>query len=276
MMSQVLASEYVSRDDLGHLVSLPHAAQRVISLAPDISEILFAIGGAQQVVGVMQGSDYPQEAKSKTLVGSYQGLDLETILRLHPDLVVAWYHTFPREIAVLQKLGIAVYITHPVHLQDVAHTMRHLGDLLDKMSEAQTASVAYEKRLQALSARYAQQRPVRVFYQIGAYSLLTINGESWISQAIRVCGGRNLFAAALSITPEVSWEAVVTADPQVIISDTRNTHWRTRWQSWPQVSAVAQQHMYNIDPDLLDRAGPRLVDGVDKLCAAIATARAQV
>ncbi len=260
-------------DDQGQLLQLPHPAKRVISLAPDITEILFAIDAGKQVVGVIQGSDYPEVATSKPIVGSYQGLDLEKIVSLHPDLIVAWHHTFMRELTALQQLGIPVYITHPVNLIDVARTMRHLGCLLDKVSAANRASATFQQRLAVLYATYDSQTPVRVFYQIGAYSLLTINGDSWISQAIRACGGRNVFASAHSITPEVSWEAVVVANPQVIITDTTQPSWRERWQAWPRIAAVQQQMLFNINPDLLDRAGPRLVEGVAQLCTAIAKAR---
>lgn len=225
-------------DDAGRLLHLNKPAQRIISLAPDLTEILFVIGAGKQTTGVMSGSDYPAAAKQITSVGSYSGIDLERIISLHPDLIVTWSNSFSRQLVTLQKLSIPVYRAEPRKLEDIPRTIKNLGCLAGTSHIANQAAQHFSRRLTELRQRYAAQKPVTVFYQIGSYSLITINKDSWINQAIELCGGRNIFAAATSIAPEVSWEAVVTMNPDVIISDATQSNWRQRWQAWRTMSAV--------------------------------------
>lgn len=253
-------------DDINHPITLQKPAQRIISLAPDITEILFVIGAGSSVVGVISGSDYPVAAKTIPIVGSYTGLDLERILLLRPDLIITWSHTFDRALLTLKRFGIPVYVTLPHQLQDVAHTMQQLGVLTGHEKQSDQVAKQYLSQLNQLKIRYKKKLPVSVFYQIGDYSLITINKKSWINEAITVCGGRNVFANAIAAAPEVSWEAIVTANPEVIISDATNANWSSRWQAWPKISAVQHKKLYNINSDLLERAGPRLIKGVERLC----------
>ncbi len=260
-------------DDSGHQITLEKPAQRIISLAPDLTETLFSIGAGKQIIGVMQGSDYPLAARHITPVGSYTGLDLEKIISLHPDLIVIWGTTFTRQLDVLRKMGIPVYQNEPRRLEDVARTMTHLGCLAGTERSARESAQAYTRGLAKIRAAYSQQKPVTVFYQIGPYSLITINKNSWINQALTICGGRNVFADALSIAPEVSWEAVVAAKPEVIISDAVNPDWKQRWQSWHEIPAVSHGFLFAIPPDLMERAGPRLLAGTRYVCSFLQQAR---
>lgn len=254
-------------DAAGQTFSLSQPAQRIISLSPDITETLFAIGASQQVVGVIHGSDYPAAARMLPQVGSYTGLDLERILSLHPDLVIVWGQGFSRQLAVLRQMRIPVYVTQPKQLEDVPLTMRKLGCLTGHSRQAEAQARQFEWQLQVLQANYHKQKPVKVFYQIGSYSLMTINQDSWINQVITVCGGENVFAHAATIAPEISWEAAVAANPEVIISDSAtNADWCDRWQRWSTVSAVKHHRLYAIHPDWIDRPGPRLVLGVAEVC----------
>jgi len=260
-------------DDTNHQLHLQKPAQRIISLAPDITETLFAIGAGKQIIGVMQGSDYPPAARNITPVGSYTGLDLEKIISLHPDLIVTWGTTFTRQLDVLRKMGIPVYQNEPRRLEDVARTMTHLGCLAGTERQAEKSAQAYTLGLDKIRAEYSQQKPVTVFYQIGPYALITINKHSWINQALTICGGRNIFADAMSIAPEVSWESVVAAKPEVIISDAVNPDWKQRWLSWREIPAVSHGLLFAIPPDLMERAGPRLLAGTRYLCSLLQQAR---
>jgi len=256
-------------DDSGNTISLSKPAIRVISLAPNITETLFAIGGGDKLVGVIRGSDYPAAALAVPQVGSYLGLDVEKIISLHPDLIVTWGNAFSRQLAILKKMGVPIYQSTPHELQDVPRLMRHLGELLGMSPQAEKVANDFAKRLRLLQQRHHPQTPVTVFYQIGAYSLITINRDSWINQIITLCGGKNSYADAHTIAPEVSWESVVVVNPQVIINDSTDIAWKRSWQAWPMIAAVKNHRLYTVNPDLVERLGPRTLEGVVQVCNAI-------
>lgn len=253
-------------DDAGKRFAFKHPPQKIVVLSPDLTEITFAIGGGDRISGVISGSDFPLNAKSLPIIGSYTGLDLERIVAMKPDLILTWQGNFPRQIQALQQLPIPVYTSAPHKLEDVAITMKKLACLLDTEKLAAKTIHDYQTQLAALRQQYAQQKTLKVFYQLGSYSLMTVNKESWISEAIKLCGGENIFANARTIAPEVSVEAVIAADPDVILSDAETLDWMTRWQQWPRLKAVKNRAMITINPDLIDRPGPRLVNGVAKIC----------
>ncbi len=260
-------------DDIGQALHFSTPAQRIVSLAPDITEILFSIGAGDRVMGVVMGSDYPQEARKIPQIGSYSGLDLERIVSLHPDLIVTWSRMFSRQLTVLKKMGIPVYTTEPRRLEDIPRTMKNLGCLTGTMKIAERKAKQYDQRLSELHKKYHTQKPITVFYQIGSYSLITINRDSWINQVITLCGGRNIFANANFIAPEVSWEAVVAANPHVIISDVMNESWKKHWMARPYITAVKNHLLFAVHPDIISRAGPRLLEGVEQVCADLQVAR---
>jgi iron complex transport system substrate-binding protein len=256
-------------DDAGHSIHLNQAASRIISLAPDLTETLFIIGAGKQIAGTIQGSDYPPAAAKIPQTGSYSGLDLEKIMALHPDLVVTWGDSFSRQLTVLKKFGIPIYKSDPRKLEDISRTMNNLGCLTGKNDTARQQSGNFSRRLAALRAQFHLTPLVTVFYQIGAYSLITVNKNSWISQAIALCGGRNVFDSAVSIAPEVSFESVVTANPEVIISDASSQEWQKRWLKWREIRAVQHGFLFAVDADLIERPGPRLLDGVAQICTSL-------
>lgn len=260
-------------DDAGKTLTLKQPAKRIVSLAPDITETLFAIGAGKHVIAVMSGSNFPPAAKQLPVIGSYTGVDLEHLIALQPDLIVVWKGTFPRQMQALKQWHIPIYTSQPRRLEDVARTMKNLGCLTGTEKTANQAADQFSHALVALRQRYHTQQPVSVFYQIGSYSLITINKESWINQVITLCGGVNVFANALTIAPEISWESVVSANPQVIISDAARADWKTRWQAWPMLTAVRRQHLFAVNPDWIDRAGPRLLQGTAQVCEFLRIAR---
>lgn len=262
------------KDDTSVPVYLSKPATRIISLAPDITEILFALGAEKQVVGVISDSNYPEAAKKIPIVGAIGGLDIERMVALKPDLIITWDKSFARQLSILQsKFGVAIYTTKPKQLEDIALTMKNLGALTGNVETARLKAQLYLQALNQLASKYQHQKPINVFYQIGNYSLLTINKESWINQAIELCGGRNVFAKARFAVPEISWEALLVANPQVIITDTTQRDWKDRWQKWRSIDAVKRNQLYAIDPDYIDRAGPRLILGVNQLCQSLEKAR---
>jgi iron complex transport system substrate-binding protein len=261
-------------DDTGTPLTLSHPAHRLIILSPDLTEHVFALGAEKAIVGVITGSDYPSAAKQIRQVGDYRALDLEAILSLHPDLVLAWGESHTAQIAALKRFSIPVFVSRTEHLKDIPQTMQRLGCLLGKETEAKQLKERFFRRYAELKKKY--QNPsssVSVFYQLAAHPLITINQGSWITEAINLCGGNNIFAQE-GLSPlkqkafAVSTEAVIRANPEVIVADLPSG-WQKPWQAWPFLAAVKNQRLISIKPDLLERAGPRILEGVGQLCQAL-------
>lgn len=261
------------KDDMGTKIHLLKPAQRIITLAPDITEIVFAIGAGQHIVGTILASDYPKSARRIPVVGSYNGLDIEKMLSLKPDLIIAWGTYLNKNLRIFKQLHIPIYINHPTNLEDVARTIKNLGCITHTASAANQLAERYLEKLIELRKRYQNQNPLSVFYQLGAYSLMTVNKNTWINQAITLCGGKNIFADAITRAPEVSFEAVLAGNPQVILCDTQQENCQSRWQAFKELTAVKQNHVFSLQPDLINRAGPRLLQGISKMCEYLQQAR---
>ncbi|WP_322068551.1 cobalamin-binding protein [Paraburkholderia bannensis] len=268
-------------DDNGDTITLAAPAQRVVSLAPHITELVYAAGGGAKLVGAVSYSDYPPQAKSVPRVGDNRALDLERIAALKPDLIVVWRHgNAQQQLDRLRELHIPLFFSEPHRLDDVATSLTRLGTLLGTDATAQDAARAYRGQIAQLRATYAQRAPVSVFYEVWDQPLMTINGESMISDAIALCGGRNVFAALRPQVPTLSTEAVIAANPDAIVTAsvgaTAPDHplpALERWRAWPQLKAVAHDNLYAIDGDLLSRAGPRIAQGAQRLCEDLQRAR---
>lgn len=256
-------------DDIGQTIHLKQPAKRIISLAPHVTETLFAIHADPFIVGVMKGSDYPEQAKKITIIGSYLGMDLERVISLHPDLIISWDNTFSRQLSVLKKMGIPVYVSSPHQLEDIPRTIKNLGCLTGNESEANQIATTFSKQLSELKKKYHRDKKIKVFYQIGGAALMTINKDSWINQIIDVCGGQNVFANLKFIAPEVDVESIIVANPEVMLADDQNDDWKKRWSKWSQLSAVKEHHLYTMDADLIERPGPRLWQGAQRVCQAL-------
>ncbi|SDQ34642.1 iron complex transport system substrate-binding protein [Paraburkholderia fungorum] len=268
-------------DDTGATVTLPAAAQRVISLAPHVTELLYAAGGGAKMVGAVSYSDYPPEAKLLPRVGDNKALDLERIIALKPDLIVVWRHgNAQRQLDRLRGLHIPLFFSEPHRLDDVAVSLTKLGQLLGTSSTADAAATAYRQNIARLRAQYANRPPVSVFYQVWDKPLMTLNGEHMISDVIALCGGRNVFAALQPLAPTVSTEAVLAANPEAIVTaaqgatqpDTMLPQLGT-WRAWPGLTAVANNNLFAIDGDLINRPAPRIAQGAQQLCDDLEIAR---
>lgn len=264
-------------DGSGRRITLAQPAQRIVSLAPHLTELLFAAGAGEQVVGVVSYSNWPPAARGLPEVGSYNALDLERVLALRPDLVLAWSSgNNSAQLERLEHLGLTVYRHEPHVPEDIPHMLEQIGLLAGSAVVADAAAAQWRTRLQHLRVQHAQAEPLTVFYQVWHQPLMTVSGAHLISAAIELCGGRNVFAALPVLAPQVSLEAVLAADPQVIIASgmaEERPDWLDDWKRWPQLVAVRDHNLYFIPPDLLQRAGPRFIDGAERLCAALEQAR---
>jgi iron complex transport system substrate-binding protein len=257
------------QDDTGNVLSLSSPAKKMIVLAPDLVEDVYAVGAGAQIAGVVQGSDFPEAVLNVPVVGSYAGVDLERISAIKPDLIITWKYAFSRQIAALKRLGVPVYIAAPRTLDDVPRLLRNIGCLTGYHERAEKAARQFEMDITALKLSPHPRRALRVFFQIDPYALMTVNRDSWINQVIELCGGKNLFADAKMIAPVVSREAVVVGDPEVIFNASADTDWQGRWRQWKSVTAVRDGRLVPVPPDWISRAGPRLVLGARRVCGAL-------
>jgi iron complex transport system substrate-binding protein len=270
-------------DDTGAQVTLAQPAQRVVSLAPHVTEMIYAAGGGAKLVGAVTYSDYPPEAKQLPRVGDNKALDLERIVALKPDLIVVWRHgNAQRQTDRLRELHIPLYFSEPHRLDDIAVSLTKLGALLGTASSADAAARSYRQQIAALHERYAKQPVVSVFYQVWDEPLMTLNGEHMISDVIALCGGRNVFAKLERLVPTVSTEAVLAANPEAIVTAAPGATQPDRplpslekWKAWPGMTAVARNNLFAIDGDLINRPAPRIAQGAAQLCEDLDTARSR-
>lgn len=264
-------------DDEGRKVTLAKPAARVISLAPHITELLFAAGGGARVAGAMNFSDYPAQAARLPLVGSNSGIDIERVLALQPDLLVAWRSgNTARQLEELARLGIPVFYSEPRRLEDVATNLERLGALMGTAPAAAAAAAAYRGRIARLGERYRARPPVTVFYQVWDRPLYTLSGAHIVSDAIRLCGGVNVFAALPTLAPEVGLEAVLKADPEAVVGNQKfekDDQGVEMWKRYPTLLAARRGNLFEVPAEVLTRATPRIADGAQALCEALEQAR---
>lgn len=262
------------RDDAGTLHRLERPAARIVTLAPHLSELVFASGAGPALVGRDSWSDHPLAARAAVDVGDAFRLDLERLVTLRPDIVLAWGGgTPPAAIAKLRELGLRVVVLRPDTLDDPARHLEMLGILTGHRDEATAAALRYRQALATLRTRAEGAGPLRVFYQVNEQPLYTVNGTAPLGQVITLCGGINPFAALAPLAPVVSEEAVVAADPQVILSASGEggsvAALKARWGKWPKLAATRRGAFHALDADLVTRPGPRLPEGAAALCAAL-------
>jgi iron complex transport system substrate-binding protein len=263
-------------DDAGEVVRLAAPARRIVTLAPSATELVFAAGAGERIVGTVDTSDYPREARSIARIGDVHAIDLERIVALAPDLIVTWPYTTPAQVERLRARGVAVFVADPKAIDGIASDIERLGALAGTGADADAAAAAYRRRIDALRTRYGGRKMLRVFYEIWNAPLYTIGGRHLISEAIALCGGENVFAALTLPAPEVSVEAVLAAQPDVIVAGADGAvrpAWLDQWKRWPGLPAARQGHLYVVDANLLHRDSPRFAEGVAALCAVLDAAR---
>lgn len=266
-------------DDAQRDVCLPAPAQRIASLSPGATELVFAAGGGERVVAVVAFSDYPPEARALPSVGSHSRLDLERLLTLQPDLAIVWGSGDSAEqMAALEDFGVPVFYLEPENPEGIALAIERLARLSASETVGRQAAERFRQGMAELTERYRDSEPVTVFYQVWNKPLMTVNDSHLIGQVIRLCGGRNVFAELPRQIPRIDIEAVLTANPQAILAGgmgEENRYWLTEWQAYPGLQAVQQGNLFFIPPSLVQRPTPRLLEGARLLCESLETSRAR-
>jgi len=249
--------------------------ERIVSLAPNLTELAFAAGAGARVVGTVEYSDEPAEARQIQRVGDAFRVDVERILALRPDLVLAWATGTPAAtIERLRALGLDVREFHTQRIADVPRVVRELGEIAGTSASAERSASEFERTMADLNTRYGKRAPLRVFLQVNSRPLYTVNGQQIMSEVLELCGGRNIFGDLNQLAPQVALEAVIARNPDVIVvSDEGNPHAADDWHKWKQVEAVRTDNVYAVPANDLTRATTRLTVGAAALCRVLETAR---
>ena len=264
-------------DDRGGTIDLAGPARRIVALAPHLTELLFAAGAGDRIVATVAYSNFPEAARKLPRIGDAHAIDLERLVGLKPDLVIAWAGGSSQpQLEVLKALGIAVYQDAPQDLDHIARSIERFGQLAGTGAVAGPAAAHLRSRLAGLRQRHAGRSEVSVFHQVWDRPLMTVGGRHLISQVLGLCGGRNVFAGLAAPAPHVAFEAVLEADPEVIVSAGEGTPHAAglgAWLAWPRLRAVARGNLVVVAPDLISQPVPRLLDGAEQVCAALEAAR---
>lgn len=251
------------------------AVKRMVSLAPHLTELAFVAGAGDRIVGTAEYSDYPQAAQNIPRVGDAFRVDYERLLALSPQLVLAW-ETGMQDSTIerIRDLGLRVELFSTQRIADVPRELRRIGALAKTGEAANRAAERFEADMTALAAQYQARESILVFIQINEQPLYTVNGAQIISEVIELCGGLNVFASLGSLAAAVGEEAVIAADPEVILSvDETVTDPFKRWQRWKQLRAVRARNVFKAPSDNLARPTTRLVEGTRAVCEMLDTAR---
>jgi iron complex transport system substrate-binding protein len=229
---------------------------------------MFAVGAGARLVGVDSASDYPNEARGLPRIGDAAGIDLERVIWLRPDLVLHWSSgNKPADLERLRKLSIPVFSSEPRMLDDVPRSLRVLGALVDSQATAEAQARAFERRLAEIRVRYAQGRTLSVFVAIWYQPLMTVNGAHLVSDVLRTCNARNVFADLQALAGPVSLERLLAANPHAIVNATGSDEDIAGSQRLRALHALQAGRILRIDPDELTRATPRILDATEQVCA---------
>jgi len=267
-------------DDAGLQVTLPGPAQRIVSLAPGTTEMLFAAGAGSHVIATTEYADEPPAARRVPRIGDSNAVDLERLVVLRPDVVVVWPGgNNEAQVARIVSLHMPVYRQKASSLVQLAASLRRLGALAGTEREADVAARAVEARLAQLQTRYAGLRPVSVLLQVWNHPVYTIGGAQILTDVLRVCGARNVFADLPDLGPAVTVEAVIARDPQLIIAagaDASAASWLADWRKFEQLSAVRSANLITFADPRLSRPGPSVLGATEALCRTIDAARQRI
>jgi vitamin B12 transport system substrate-binding protein len=248
------------------------AVERVVSLAPSLSEIVVELGSADLLVGVLDAGDRPAELKDRPSVGRYGQLDMERLLSLNPDLLLLWPGSVaPAQREQLKRLNIPTYVAEPHNFAQLTAQIEAIATQLGRPERGASLASDLRQRLAELRKRYHRDQPLRVFYQVWDRPLYTVGGGQIISDALDVCGARNVFAELTLPAPQVSVEAVLQRNPEVILAGDQAQ--LDAWKSWPQVTAVAKGQLLLVTDKGLERPSGQMVEATAKLCQLIAPER---
>ncbi len=250
-------------------------AERIVSLAPNLTELVYTVGAGEQLVGVSAWSDYPREVLNLPVVGNAFTVDQEQLALAKPDLLLVWESGTPAHIVdELRSIGYNVTAIRTRELDDVADALLQIGELTGHADEAEKAAAAYRDELQVMRERYQSLPKIRVFYQVAARPLYTINNEHYISELISACGGKNIFEDLSDLAPTVDVEAVVDRDPEVMLASTdAGDDAFAEWQRWPDIAANRLGNLFLLPADEIGRATTRVIVAGNAMCLALQQAR---
>lgn len=257
--------------------SPPHPNLRLVSLAPSLTELVFAAGAGHHLVGAVDYSDFPLAAQSIPRIGSLNALNYEALLQLQPDFILVWRSgTSAKEIRRLKQLGFKLWIRDSQRLDKIPVLIAEIGDLTGHSQTAHQEANRLQTHLKKLQQRYARRLKIRAFYQIWDSPLMTVNGDQFMSEALGICGVENVFQGLPLLAPQVNYEAVIQQNPQVILLGGRpeqHPSWQQKWQRFSQIDAVIDQQFIALGADTFQRPTGRLIDGLGELCQQLDLAR---
>lgn len=253
----------------GEFLVLQGTAGRLVTLSPNLAELAYAAGAGDAVVATVEYSDFPAAAVTLPRVGDAFRLDIEAIVSLQPDLVVAWDSGTPRgAVEQLRDLGIPVWSVEIRSPREISSSLRDFGRATSNEASAATAAAAFDAGLERLVARFDSAEPLTYFYQVDANPLFTVNGDHLISQGLALCGGRNIFADEPGLAFQVAHEAVIVEDPDALFAPRLpgDADPLVRWREWPGMKAVQRGALFTLHADRISRASPRWLDSIETAC----------
>jgi iron complex transport system substrate-binding protein len=267
------AASLTVTDDAGRKVTLPHVPQRIVSIAPGATEMLFAAGAGSRLIATVEFSDEPPEARALPRIGDSSAIDMERVVALKPDVVVIWEGgSNIGQVAQLERLGIPLYRERVGRLAELAPSLRRLGALADTRAAAEKSARDVEARLAALSKRFGGRAPIRVLLQVWNRPIYTVGGAQMMTDSLRMCGATNIFADLKTQGPAVDVEAIIARNPQAIVAvappGTAND-WLAEWKRFGTLAAVKNGALIPFEDTRLSRLGPSAVGGTEALCQAL-------
>lgn len=252
-----------------------HVHERIVTLAPNLTELVFAVGAGDQLVGVSAWSDFPPRARELPVVGDAFTVDQERLAMLDPDLLLVWESGTPAHtVDELRNAGYNVERIRTRSLSDVSNALLQIGQLTGRSAEGERAAAQFKAELDALRQSHAGLPPIRVFYQVSARPLYTVNREHYVSELIGICGGKNIFDDLNDLAPAISVEAVVDRNPEVMLASVdAGEEAFAEWRRWPGVSANLHGNLFLLPADEIGRATPRVIVAGGALCLALQKAR---
>jgi len=270
-------TEFEVTDFDGNRVSLSKPASKIVALAPHIVENVFTAGAGESLIGVVTYSNFPERAKNLPLVGGYSNTNLEKIVELNPDLIIAWESgNAAASLEQIKQLGFNVYIDQPDNLEDVAKSIRDIGVLAGRSEIAEAAAADYLSKVRQIKQLNQAKAKVSTFYQVWNDPLQTINGKHIISDAIALCSGQNIYAEEPVIAPVINIESILQRDPLAIIASGMSSarpEWLDDWKSWPSLTAVKNDNLFFVEPDHIQRHTVRILLGIESICSHLDMAR---
>ena len=253
----------------GATLVLSAPAERIITLAPNLAELVFAAGAGERLMAVVEYSNFPAQVTQIPRIGDAFRIDLERIIELGPDLVIAWKSGNPQTaLQKLEQLGITIWQIEITRPEEIADAVENISQAAGTRAYGQAVARQLRSRLANLQQQNAGKTPVDYFYQIAPRPLYTINGRHIISRSLEVCGGRNIFADLPALAPQISRESVILANPQAMIAPeiSGEPPALAAWRDWPRLHAVQNRTMLYLPADEISQATPRLLDSIDLAC----------